>query len=113
MVKGKSVALIRHPAALDEDCRTADIVILPFTVGERCRGARVIVDRRMLRRGGAHALYIEGLSIRTETVADARGRRPWVSQRPLPTRPSLNPGQARAQGNASEADRRRDGDLEK
>jgi competence protein ComEC len=62
-VKGKTVALVRHPAALEEDCRAADIVI---------------VDRRILKAHGAHALYIEGLSIRTETVAASRGDRPWV-----------------------------------
>jgi competence protein ComEC len=77
-VKGKTVALVRHPGALEEDCRTADIVIAPFTVGKRCRVARVIVDRRMLKAEEAHALYIEGLSIRTETVAARRGRRPWA-----------------------------------
>jgi competence protein ComEC len=77
-VKGKTVALIRHPGALEEDCRTADIVIAPFTVGKGCRAARVIVDRRVLKEDGAHALYIEGLSIRTETVAGARGARPWA-----------------------------------
>jgi competence protein ComEC len=80
-VKGKIVALVRHPGALEEDCRLADIVIAPFTIGKKCRAARVIVDRRMLRKEGAHALYIEGLSIRTETVAASRGRRPWVPDR--------------------------------
>jgi len=58
VVKGKTVALVRHPGALEEDCRLADIVIAPFTVGEKCRAARVIVDRRMLKAYGAHALYI-------------------------------------------------------
>jgi competence protein ComEC len=80
-VKGKTVALIRHPGALEDDCRLADIVIAPFTVGTKCRAARVIVDRRALKAHGAHALYIEGLSIRTETVAAARGHRPWVPDR--------------------------------
>jgi competence protein ComEC len=79
-VKGKVVALIRHPAALEEDCRIADIVIAPFTVGKNCRAARVIVDRRALKAGGAHALYIEGLSIRAVSVASARGHRPWVTE---------------------------------
>ncbi len=69
------------PGALEEDCRLADIVIAPFTVGKKCRAARVIVDRRMLKANGAHALYIEGLSIRTETVAASRGHRPWVPDR--------------------------------
>ena len=77
-VKGKTVALVRHPGALEEDCRVADILIAPFTVSKRCRAARVIVDRRMLKSQGAHALYIEGLSIRTETVAQSRGQRPWT-----------------------------------
>jgi competence protein ComEC len=76
-VKGKVVALVRHGGALEEDCRRADIIIAPFTVSQRCR-ARVIVDRRMLKAEGAHALYIEVLSIRTETVAAGRGARPWA-----------------------------------
>jgi competence protein ComEC len=76
LVKGKMVALIRDPGALEEDCRLADVVITPFTVGKGCRAARVIVDRRVLKAYGAHALYIEGLSIRTETVAASRGHRP-------------------------------------
>jgi competence protein ComEC len=80
-VKGKIVALVRHPGALDDDCRQAQIVIAPFTLNKTCRVARVIVDRRLLRAQGAHALYIEGLSIRAVSVYDARGRRPWVPER--------------------------------
>jgi competence protein ComEC len=76
-VKGKTVALIRHPGAVEEDCRLAEIVIAPFSI-RKCRAARVIVDRRALKAHGAHALYIEGLSIRTETVAKTRGTRPWA-----------------------------------
>lgn len=72
-VKGKTVALIRHPAALEEDCRTADIVVAPFTIGRGCRAARVVVDRHLLWSEGAQALYIEGLSIRAMSVAEARG----------------------------------------
>ena len=83
VVKGKTVALIRHSGAVEEDCRLADIVIAPFTIGTRCPAARVIVDRRMLKVEGAHALYIEGLSIRTETVAAARGKRPWTPDRAM------------------------------
>jgi competence protein ComEC len=79
------VALIRDPGALEEDCRLAEIVIAPFAVGRKCRAARVIVDRRRLKAHGAHALYIEGFSIRTETVAAARGKRPWVPDRAVMT----------------------------
>jgi len=56
----------------------AGTAVAPFTVGKRCRAARVIVERRMLKAQGAHALYIEGLSIRTETVTKRRGQRPWA-----------------------------------
>ncbi len=94
-VKGKTIALIRHPAALEEDCRTADIVIAPFSVGKGCQAARVVVDRRALQADGAYALYIEGLSIRSESVAETRGRRPWVPERALP-KPALPAGQAYA-----------------
>jgi competence protein ComEC len=69
---------------LEEDCRIADIVIAPFAVSKRCRAARVIVDKRKLKHGGAHALYIDGLSIRTDTVTDARGQRPWTRRADTP-----------------------------
>jgi competence protein ComEC len=90
-VKGKKMALVRHPAALEDDCRSADIVIAPFTIGKRCRAARVIINRRMLRAQGAYALYLEGLSIRAESVAEARGRSPgcrtvWSSKGRHPCR---------------------------
>ena len=97
-VKGKIVALIRHEGAVEEDCRIADIVIAPFTIGQRCRAARVIVDRRVLKAEGAHALYIEGLSIRTETVAASRGRRPWVPDRNA-AKERNSPGQQATDGN--------------
>jgi competence protein ComEC len=104
-VKGKTIALIHHPAALEEDCRTADIVIAPFSVGKGCQAARVVVDRRALQADGAYALYIEGLSIRSESVAETRGRRPWVPERAL-AKPALPAGQAYAkeQGAADDDD---------
>jgi hypothetical protein len=54
-----------------------------------------VVDRPALQKEGAHALYFDGLSIRTESLAMARGSRPWVRQRPL-ERPSLPAGQVYA-----------------
>ena len=103
MVKGKTVALVR--GALEEDCRLADIVIAPFTLGRKCRAARVIVDRRMLKAYGAHALYIEGLSIRTETVAASRGHRPWAPDRVIVEMAGpLSPGPANARDDDDEAE---------
>ena len=60
-VKGKTVAVVRHPAALEEDCRIADIVIAPFSVGKGCEAAaRVVIDRRALQAEGAHAITSRG-----------------------------------------------------
>lgn len=81
-VKGKKVALVRHAAALEDDCRSADTLIAPFTIGKRCRAARVMIDRRMLRAEGAYALYLEGLSIRAESVGpQAMGAGPCGPQK--------------------------------
>ncbi|MGH6865996.1 MAG: hypothetical protein ACREDO_07490 [Methyloceanibacter sp.] len=71
------MALIRHPCVVEEDCRATDIVIGPLHLGQEVPPARIIVNRRMLKANGANALFIEGLSIRTESVASAHGRRPW------------------------------------
>ena len=113
-VKGKTIAFLRHPAALAEDCRTADIVIAAFSVGKSCKAARVVVDRRALHSAGAHALYIEGLSIRSESVAETRGRRPWVPKRNITKKP-LPSGQAYARdpaGADDEGGRRDEGNPE-
>jgi competence protein ComEC len=109
-VRGKRVALVRHPAALEDDCRSADIVVAPFTIGKKCRAARVIIDRRMLRAKGAYALYLEGLSIRAESVAEARGRRPWVPDwTVVRTAPVLSPNQTNP---LADAERRLTGNPE-
>jgi competence protein ComEC len=76
-VKGKTVAFVRHPAALAEECSRADIVVAQIPLHRRCPKARVTVDRIDLWADGAHALYLDGQSIRVETVAQHRGARPW------------------------------------
>jgi competence protein ComEC len=86
-VKGKTVAFVRHPAALAEECARADIVVAQIPINRPCPKARVTVDRIDLWADGAHALYLDGQSIRVETVAQSRGTRPWsrtVSRRRKP-----------------------------
>ncbi len=97
-LRGKTVAIVRHVAALEEDCRVAEIVVAPFTVGKACKGPRVVIDRRALKEGGAHALYLDGLSIRSESVAEARGQRPWVPQREIAAKAAAPAGRAHAYG---------------
>jgi hypothetical protein len=92
-----------HPAALEDDCRFADIVIAPFTIGKRCRAARVIIHRRRLQAEGPMRFTSSALSIRAESVAEARGRRPWVPDRAV-VETVLSPP---AQGNdAADTDQR-------
>lgn len=102
-IKDKTIAFVRHPAALEDDCRLADIVIAPFSVGRASERARVVIDRRALLKEGAHALYFDGLSIRAESVAMARGRRPWVLGRELET-PGLPAGQVHARDRGADDD---------
>jgi competence protein ComEC len=77
-VKGIAVAVARHPAAFAEDCRRAQILVAPIVSPRGCTAPRTVIDFFAARREGTHALYIaaDG-SIRTETVAGARGQRPW------------------------------------
>ena len=86
-VRGKKVAFLLHPAAIGEECASADIVIARFPLGRRCKAARVSLDRMDLKKSGAHALYLDGQSIRLESVALRRGSRPWT--RAVPPAPVI------------------------
>ncbi len=71
------VAIVRDPAALTEDCAAALVVAPPLTrIG--CRNVRAI-DRRSLMTRGAHAVWLDGASIKVVDDRTERGERPWVS----------------------------------
>nr|WP_280948640.1 ComEC/Rec2 family competence protein [Methyloligella halotolerans] len=74
----RRVAFLTDPAAAEEDCRSADILIAQFYAPKICAGPAVVVDRRSLRDNGAYALYLVDGSLRIETVGEVRGRRPWA-----------------------------------
>jgi len=44
----------------------------------RCRGPRLVIDRRDAWREGAQALWLEETGVRRESSNAARGDRPWV-----------------------------------
>jgi competence protein ComEC len=93
-IKGLPVAVARHPAAFAEDCRRAAILISPIVGPRGCTGPKTVIDFFAARRGGAHALYIDadgGIGI--ETVAAARGTRPWSM--PAGARPAADTGARR------------------
>lgn len=80
--KGATVAVARHPAALNDDCKRAKIPISSFANPRGFDGPAVLIDFFAVRRSGTHAVYIEEDGhIRVETVTQRRGDRPW-SERP-------------------------------
>ncbi len=77
---GQSVALIRDPRALQEDCSMADIVVAAVPVPRFCR-ADIVVDRFDVWRHGAHAITFTQEGPVVARVADRIGLRPWVLDR--------------------------------
>jgi competence protein ComEC len=75
----RTVAFVRDRAALDDDCRVADILVMAEGLVQPCPSAARIIDGRALDRFGAHALWLDGARIRIATVNGARGNRPWVT----------------------------------
>jgi competence protein ComEC len=72
-----TIALVRAPEALVEDCARADVVISAVPVFGRCRGPRIVIDRFDLWRAGAHAIWLEKDRVSVRSVAQDQGRRPW------------------------------------
>ena len=85
-LKGQRVALVRDGRALDEDCRIASLMVSlePVRKG-RCPAPLLVIDRFDLWREGGHALWLApgtgADAVRVESVAAARGDRPWARPR--------------------------------
>lgn len=75
---GHVVALAKEPAALEEDCYLADVVVSLAPVRRPCPSASVVIDRFDLWRNGAHALWLAPGGVEVRSVNQARGDRPWV-----------------------------------
>jgi len=79
MISGRKVALVHDVGAIEEDCRSAEIVISTVPVRQPCKTPSIVIDRFDLWRKGAHALWFdENGQVRIETVNGNRGKRPWV-----------------------------------
>lgn len=74
--KGHTVALVRDPRALDEDCAVAGVLLSAVPARRGCRGPAVRIDRFDVWRHGAHAVWL-GETVRVARVRDA-GDRPWA-----------------------------------
>lgn len=82
-VKGVRIVVSRHPAAIGDDCRQADLVVLAMAVPKGCSEPAAVVDFFAARTAGTHAVYISGpREFRIETVARTRGARPWSPPHP-------------------------------
>ncbi len=75
---GHVVALVKQAAALDEDCRVADVVVSLVPVRRACPSAGTVIDRFDLWREGAHALWLTPDEVAVVSVGETRGDRPWV-----------------------------------
>jgi competence protein ComEC len=80
-VKGLPIAVVRHPAALADDCMNARVLLLVFPKPPGCLARGVAVDFFDLRARGTHTMFIDGKApdqtVRVATVAEYRGDRPW------------------------------------
>ena len=80
-IKGMTVAVARHPAAFSDDCRSAAIVVSAIVSPRGCTQPKAVVDFFAVRHEGTHAIYIgEHGDLTIETVAGARGARPWAPE---------------------------------
>jgi competence protein ComEC len=72
------VAMVSDERRLAEACGSADIVLSTVDAHGRCRGPRLVIDRRDAWREGAQALWLDESGVRRETANAVRGDRPWV-----------------------------------
>jgi competence protein ComEC len=77
---GVVVAFVRTAEAMDDDCRTANVVISLIPIRTPCPVPGPVIDRFDLRRDGTHAVWLNSGAIRVLSVRDARGQRPWIPQ---------------------------------
>jgi competence protein ComEC len=87
---GSVVAFAQRADALADDCARADVLVSATPVRVDCPHPQIIVDRLALARKGASAIRLGENGVKMETVAEARGTRPWVAQYRR-TRPTKRP----------------------
>lgn len=86
------VALSRHLAGTADDCERTSVLITTSSRPRACTGPKHIFDRDSLKATGTVALYrTSDGTFRSESVADARGRRPWSMPAPPYRRSEQSP----------------------
>ena len=85
------VAMVSDETKLAEACGSADVVLSTVDAQGRCRGPRLVLDRRDAWREGAQAIWLGETGLRRETANAARGDRPWVPNSSYRQRATLKP----------------------
>lgn len=102
-LKGLTLSVARHPAAVADDCAAADVLVLDVPRSKQpCARPAKVIDFFDVWREGTHAIYVEPAgeskpaNLRIETVAAMRGERPWS----MPPMPSVRAGELDAKNGA-------------
>ena len=77
----RTIALVKDGRALDEDCRSATILVSAVPVRGRCPAPGIVIDRFDLWRHGAYAIWLTKSGVRVTNVAEFHGDRPWAPSR--------------------------------
>ncbi|MCF8467960.1 MAG: ComEC family competence protein [Sneathiella sp.] len=76
------IAFSQNLQAVEADCVRADMIVSRVPVSRKCAGAKLVIDKFDLWRGGAHSLYFDQSgNVTVETANGLRGDRPWVPLR--------------------------------
>jgi competence protein ComEC len=84
LVNGLRIAHSFSPAALEEDCRKAQVLVAAYPVSRNrppCSEVAALIDLRDVRRHGAYAAYLEDGRVRLVSSSQQRGNRPWSTGR--------------------------------
>ncbi|MCB1509128.1 MAG: ComEC family competence protein [Hyphomicrobiaceae bacterium] len=78
--QGGEPAVLSHVSdisALDEDCRSAEILVTALAVPAGCTGPQIVIDGSLLERSGSIALYSDGTGGWRIEPTFSRRVRPW------------------------------------
>ncbi len=80
-INGQSVSIASHPSEVPEECENSTLVVLTNreagpVAKRQCKA--VYIGEQVLKRGGAHDIYLKEEGVRAETaLTDRRAARPW------------------------------------
>lgn len=78
---GGNVAIVFHRAALQEECRSARIVVITFERQADCVGPEIVIDELDLETEGAAAIWSDQQVSKIERAMPRSARRPWMRSR--------------------------------